>query len=95
MWNIIFGTNLVAFISQKEKNVWFFDYHLLTRSVRKMALMCLMQIIEMGLLYKSHQFVRLVSHLINHFSKWIFIVQQENATKFGGKNEILHIYLYN
>ena len=30
--------------------------------------------IDMYLLYKSHQFARLVSHLINHFSKWMFTV---------------------
>ena len=42
----------------------------------------------------SHQIARLVSHLINHFSKWMFTVQQENATKFGSKNEILQIFLY-
>ena len=64
--------NLVAIISQKEKNVWFFDFYLLTRSVRKMVLMCLMQNIDMCLLYKSHQIARLVSHLINYFSKWMF-----------------------
>ena len=38
--------NLVAFISQNEKNVWFFDYHLFTCSVRKMVLICLMQNID-------------------------------------------------
>ena len=27
--------NLVAFISQKEKNIWFFDEYLLTCSVQK------------------------------------------------------------
>ena len=59
-----------------------------------MELIRLMQNIEMCLLYKSHQIARLVSHLINHFSKWMFIVQQENATKFGSKNEILSILLY-
>ena len=61
--------NLVAFISQNEKNVWFFDYHLLiiTCSVRKMVLICLMQNIDMCLLHKSHQIASLVSHLINHF----------------------------
>ena len=64
--------NLVAFISQKLKNVWFFDYHMFTRSVRKMVLMCLMQNIDMCVLYKSHQIARLVSHLIIHFSKWMF-----------------------
>ena len=26
--------NLVAFISQRDKNVWFFNYHLLTCSVQ-------------------------------------------------------------
>ena len=53
-----------------------------------------MQNISMRLLYKSHQIARLVSHLINHFSKWMLTVQQENATKFGSTNEILHIFLY-
>ena len=73
-WNLILVPNLVAFISQKEKNVCFFDYHSLTCSVRKMVLICLMQNIDMYLLYKSHQIARLVSHLINHFSKWMFTV---------------------
>ena len=41
--------NLVAFISQKKKNVWYVDYHLLTCSVRKMVLMYLMQNIDMCL----------------------------------------------
>ena len=72
--NHILVPNLVAFISQNEKNVYFFDYHLLTCSVRKMILLCLMQNIDMCLLYKSHQVARLVSHLINHFSKWMFTV---------------------
>ena len=67
-------SNLVAFISQKDHNVWFFNYHLLTCSVRKMELICLVQNIDMCLLYKSHQIARLVSHLINHFSKWMFTV---------------------
>ena len=66
--------NLVAFISQNEKNIWFFDYHLLTCSVRKMVLICSMQNIDMCLLYKSHQIARLVSHLIDHFSKRVFTV---------------------
>ena len=29
---------------------------------------------DMYLLYKSHQIARLVSHLVNHFSKWMFTV---------------------
>ena len=53
-----------------------------------------MQNIDMYLLYKSHQIARLVSHLINHFSKWMFTVERKNATKLGSKNEILHIFLY-
>ena len=72
--NQILVPNLVAFISQNENNVWFFDYHLLTCSVRKMVLICLMQNIDMCLLYKSHQIARLVSHLINPFSKSMFTV---------------------
>ena len=69
-----FAPYLEAAISQKENNVGFVDYHLLTCSVRKMVLVCLMQSIDMCLLYKSHQIVRLVSHLINHLSKWMFTV---------------------
>ena len=73
VWNLIFGTNLVAFISQKEKNVCFL-HHLLTCSVRKMVLICLRQNIDICLLYKSYQIPRLVSHLINNSSKWMFTV---------------------
>ena len=58
-----------------------------------MVFICLMQSTIMCLLYKSHQIARLVSHTINHFSTWIFTVQQENATKFGSTNCILHIFL--
>ena len=64
--------NLVAFISQNKKNVLFFDSHLLTCSVGKIVLIGLMQNIDMCLLYKSYQIARLLSHLINHFSKWMF-----------------------
>ena len=66
--------NLVAFLSQKEENVWFCGYNLLTCSVRKMVLMWLLQNIDMCLLYKSHQIARLVSHLIKYFSKRMFTV---------------------
>ena len=54
----------------------------------------LMQTIDMCLLYESNQIARLVSHLINYFSKWMFSVWQEDAAEFGTKNEILHIFLY-
>ena len=33
--------NVIAFILQEEKNVWFFDCHLSTSSGRKMVLICL------------------------------------------------------
>ena len=56
--NLILLANLVAFISQKDKNVWFFNYHLLTHSVRKMVLVCLMRNIDMCLLYDFHQIAR-------------------------------------
>ena len=92
--NQILAPNLVAFISQNEKTVWFFYYHLFTCSVWKMVLICLMQNIGMCLLYKSNQIARLVSHLTNHFSKWMFTAKHKNATKFGSTNEILHILLY-
>ena len=67
--NHILVPNLVTFTLQNEKKVCFYDYHLLTCSVRKMVLICLMQNIDLCLLYKSHQIARLVSHLINPFSK--------------------------
>ena len=53
-----------------------------------------MQNIDMCFLFKPHQIARLVSHLINYFSKWMFTVQQENATKLGSKNEISHMFSY-
>ena len=87
--NQILVPNLVALISQNEKNVSFIDYHLLTCSVRKMV-----QNIDICFFYKYHQIARYVSHLINHFSKWMFTVYHKNATKFGSKNEILRISLY-
>ena len=86
--------NVVAFFSQKGKTFWFFDFHLLTCSVRKMVLMCLLQNVDMCLLYQSHQIARLLSHLIQYFSKRMFTVEQENAAKFGTKNEMLQIILY-
>ena len=51
-----------------------------------MVLICLMQNLDMCLLYKSHQIARLVSYLINPFSKRMFTVERKNATKFGSKN---------
>ena len=69
VWNLIFATKFRGIFLAKVENVWFFDYHLLTCSVRKMVLICLIQNIDMCLLYKSHQIARLVSHLINHFPK--------------------------
>ena len=93
-WNPFLLPNSVAFISQKEKNVCFFDYHLLTCSVRKMVLICLVWNRDMCLLYQSHEIARLVSYLIDHFSKWMFTVYQENATKSGSKHDILHMFLY-
>ena len=53
-----------------------------------------MQNIDMCLLYKYHQIARLVSQLIDHFLKGMFTMYHKNATKFGSKNEILHIFLY-
>ena len=44
--------------------------------------------IDVCFLYKFHQIARLVSHLINYFSKLMFTAWQENATKFDTKNEI-------
>ena len=63
--NLIFATKFSSIYVAKGEKRCFFDHHLLTCSVRKMVLMCLMQNIDMCLLYKSHQIARLVSHLIN------------------------------
>ena len=86
--------NLVAFISQKEKTFGFFNYHLLTCNVRKMLLICLIQNIDMCLLYKPHQIARLVSHLINHFSNEFLPCNKKMLLNLVEKNEILHIFLY-
>ena len=48
------------------KNVWFLDYHLLTCSVRKMVLICLMQNIDVCLLYQCHQCYYLAANGILH-----------------------------
>ena len=61
--NLLFATKFSSFHLAKGENVCFFNFHLLTCSVRKM------ENIDMCLLYKSHQIAPLVSHLINHFSK--------------------------
>ena len=92
--NLIIATKFSSIYLAKGQNVWFFNYYLLTCSVRKMVLIRLMQNIDMFLLYKFHQIARLVSHPITHFSKWMFTMKQENATKFGSKSEILNIFLY-
>ena len=57
-----------------------------------MELICLLQNIDMCLLYKTHEITLLESHLIIQFSNLMFSVQQTNATKFGNKNEIVHIF---
>ena len=95
MWNLTFDTKVSSIYLEKgDKNVWFFDYHLLTCSVRMMVLICLMQNIDMCLLYKSHQIARLVSNLIDFFSNWIFTAWQKHATKFGTKIEFYTFFLY-
>ena len=75
VYNLFFATKFSSIYPAKgEKNIWFFDYHLLTCSVRKMVLMCLMQNIDLCFLYKSHQLALLVSHLINYLSKMKFYI---------------------
>ena len=59
VWNLIFATKFSSIYLAKRQNVCFFNYHLLTCSVRKMVLICLMQNICMYLLYKFHQIARL------------------------------------
>ena len=56
-----------------------------------MVLICFMQNIDTCLLYKSHQIARLLSYLINYFSKWMFTVLQESAAEFG--TEILQLFI--
>ena len=87
-----FGTKFSSIYLAKWGKRLVFRLSFLTCSVRKIVLICLMQNIDMCLLYKSHQIARLVSHLFNHFSKLMFTVCHKNATKFGSKNEILHIF---
>ena len=72
--NLIIATKFSSIYLAKGQTLWFFNYNFFTCSVRKMETLCLMQNIDMCLLYKSHQIARLVSHLIKHFSKWMFTV---------------------
>ena len=75
VWILFSATKFRSiYLAKGEKRLFVFYYHLLTCSGRKMILLCLMQHINMCLLYKSHQIARLVLHLINHFSKWMFTV---------------------
>ena len=96
LWEtLIFATKFSSiYLANGGEKECFFDYHLLTCSVRQMVLICLMQNIDTWLLYQFHQIAGLVSYLINHFSKRRFTVWQEYTTKFGSKSEILHIFLY-
>ena len=72
VYNLIFATKFSSiYLAKGQKRLVF---QLSFSSVRKMKLICLMQNIDMCLLYKSHQIARLVSHLTNHFSKWMFTV---------------------
>ena len=73
----MFATKFSSIFLAKWDKRLVFDYHLLTCSVRKMVLMCMMQNIDICLFCKSHLITRLVSHLINDFSKWMFIVLHE------------------
>ena len=72
--SIIFATKVNSIYLSRGQKRLVFQHHLITCSVRKMVLICFMQNIDMCLLYKSHQIARWVSHLINHFSKWMFTV---------------------
>ena len=94
LWNLIFVTKFSSiYLAKGEKR---FDFRL-----SFVNLQCAKDVthmfdanIDVCLLYKSHEIARLVSHLITHFCKLMFTAQQENATKFGSKNDILHIFLY-
>ena len=90
VWNLILVPNSVAFISQNEKNVCFFYFHLVSRSVRKMVLM-FDEKIDMCLLYKCHQIAHLVSYLINHFSKWMLPCSKKMLLNFEAKMKFFYI----
>ena len=63
--------NLVAFISQKENKRLVFRLSLVNLQRAKDGTHVFEANIDMCLLHKSHQITRLVSHLINYFSKWM------------------------
>ena len=94
MWNAIFGTKFSSIYLAKGEKRLVVRLSFVNLQRAKFVLICFMQNIDMCLLYKSHQIAHLASHLINHFSKSMFTVKEENATKFGSKYEILHIFLY-
>ena len=95
VWNFIFGTKFSSiYPAKKEKNVWCFDCHLLTRSVRQMVLICLMQNIDMCLctnLIKSHVWYHT---LLITFPNECLSCSKKILLNLVAKNEILHIFLY-
>ena len=76
VWILIFVTKFssIYLAKGKKQKRLVFDYHLLTCSMRKMVLICLMQNMDMCLLNKSHQIARLVSHFFNSLTECYFIM---------------------
>ena len=94
VWNFIFGTKFSNIYLAKGEKRLVFRLSSVNLQRAKDGTHMFDAKCRYVLLCRSHQIARLVSHLMYHLSKWMCTVLQENATKFGSKNEILHIFLY-
>ena len=72
--NLIFATKFSNIYLAKRQNRLVFQLSFLNMQRATEGTHIFMQNIDMCLLYKSHQIARLVSYLINDFSKWMFTV---------------------
>ena len=72
VWISFLVPNLVAIISQKEKKCLVFRLSFVNLQRAKDGTHVIDAKYKYVFFYKSHQIARLVSHLINNFSKWMF-----------------------
>ena len=74
VWNLIFVTKLSSTYLAKGQKRLVFQLSFVNLQRAKGETYMFDAKIDMCLLYKSHQIARMVSHLINHLSKWAFTV---------------------
>ena len=74
VYNLIFATKCSSIYLAKGQKRLVFQLSFVNLQRAKDGTHMFDTNIDMCLLYRSHQIARLVSHPINHFSKWMFIM---------------------